>query len=74
MTLKVKRWILFTPILFMLAFSFSGCASFPKKTITSPPSSSVEEEQADRRIDVIQKMRTQAVSRRVGRWAVVVGI
>jgi len=74
MSLQAKRWILITPILLLTAYYISGCIKVAEKAVQSLSTPVVEDKQAERRIEVVQKMRTQAVSRRVGRWAVVVGI
>jgi len=73
MSLNAKRLIVLIAILITMLCYLSGCVSGPEKSdITSleePEKAAVSE----RRITV-QELRTQAVSRRVGRWAVVVGI
>ena len=64
------RGLKFVVLSFMLlALFLLGCAS-EKGPAVRPPKPPKD----DRAIDVVQKMRRQAVSRRVGRWAVVIGI
>ena len=58
-------------VCFSLVFSISGCVTSSEKT--SAPAKSVTLSE-DRSILIVDKMRQEAVSRRVGRWAVVVGI
>jgi hypothetical protein len=50
-----------------------GCVPSQKKATTAPPVPPAEEKEK-RAIEVMQKMRIQAVSRRVGRWAVLIGL
>jgi len=73
MSLNAKRLLVLIAILITTLCYLSGCVSGPEK---SDKTSSEEPEKAaisERRITV-QELRTQAVSRRIGRWAVVVGI
>jgi len=53
----------------LLVLFLLGCASGKRPGVRPP-----KPPKDDRAIDVVQKMRTQAVSPRVGRWAVVIGI
>jgi hypothetical protein len=59
---------------FTLIVCFIGCASGPERSVGPVAGEQAEPKESARSIDVVQKMRTQAVSSRVGRWAVVVGI
>ena len=53
----------------VVAIWVAGCGGEAKLIPKEPPVV-----KADRAINVAQKMRTQAVSPKVGRWAVVIGI
>ena len=53
----------------VVALWTAGCGGEAKRIPKEPPAA-----KADRAINVAQKMRTQAVSPKVGRWAVVIGI
>jgi len=53
----------------VVTFWLTGCGGEAKRIPKEPPVV-----KADRAIDVTQKMRTQAVSPKVGRWAVIIGI
>ncbi len=55
----------------LMVFSISGCVTGSEKA-TAPVKSVKPSE--DRSILIVDRMRQEAVSRRVGRWAVVVGI
>ena len=66
------RWFIGIGLVcFLLAFSISGCVTGSEKA-TAPTKSATSSE--DRSILIVDKMRQEAVSRRVGRWAVIVGI
>ncbi len=68
MTLLGKVLALCLSILFS---GLSACVPTHEKPDTAPPSKAVVE---DRGIPLAHKMRQEAVSRRIGRWAVVIGI
>ena len=70
---REKRRIGYAAV-FTLIVCFIGCASGPERPVGPVAGEQPEPKEAARSIDVVQKMRTQAVSSRVGRWAVVVGI
>jgi len=53
----------------VVAIWVAGCGGEAKLIPKKPPAA-----KDDRAINVVQKMRTQAVSPKVGRWAVVIGI
>ena len=59
---------------FVCIFLLSGCAPVLQKKADAPIDKPLQNTEEHRGLTVLQKMRTQAVSRRVGRWAVVVGI
>ena len=71
--MKIKKiaCVGFIWALLFITAGFLACAHVQVPT-GQPAKPAVEKEK--RSITIIQKMRTQAVSRRVGRWAVVVGI
>ena len=70
-------------IALLMAWLFIGCAAVPQSQVQKIgesillPQSQVQNKESikeDRSLIVTNRMRTNAVSRRVGRWAVVVGI
>ncbi len=67
---KAKGFGAFLFGLAVLALCLSGCAQVEKIAKYLPTKTRGD----DRAIDVIQKMRTQAVSQKIGRWAVVIGV
>jgi tetratricopeptide (TPR) repeat protein len=67
MVFKIKQSLFLFLIAGTMSLCFTTCTQVPVKRPPVPPKD-------DRGITLIQKMRTQAVSRRVGRWAVVIGI
>jgi len=69
-----NRWMLFIAFFLITASWFTGCGGVAEKDTAGPLPAPAEETVAQRPVDVIQKMRTEAVSKKVGRWAVVVGI
>ena len=73
MFFETKRWSAPSALLILFVFFLAGCVSTPDE----PKPAKQTEPPQERRIivrDQVQEFRTQAVSRRVGRWAVVVGI
>jgi len=73
MIFKPNRSHSVMPLLAFILLICSGCVATPEE----PKPAKQSEPPQERRIivrDEVQEFRTQAVSRRVGRWAVVVGI
>ena len=73
MAFKLPCWVQKTVFVSILAIIASGCSIVPNETVSNPSGQAQQQETIDKPVDV-QLLHQRAVNRRIGRWAVVIGI
>ena len=73
MAFKLPRWVQNTVFVSISAIIAWGCSTIPNETVSNPSEQAQQQETIDKPVNV-QLLHQQAVNRRVGRWAVVIGI
>lgn len=73
MAFKLPHWVQHTVFVSILAIIASGCSIIPNETVSNPSEQVQQKETIDKPGDV-HLLHQQAVNRRIGRWAVVIGI
>jgi hypothetical protein len=73
MALNLPRWVQNTVFVSISAIIAWGCSITPNETASNPSEQTQQQKSIDKPVNV-QLLHQQAVNRRIGRWAVVIGI